>query len=63
MKTFIEKFKKRLIGAAATIAIGGGSLVFTCTADGCNVQYVRPTDVNGEVAPVDINGAKPKGKF
>jgi len=57
MKQLFNKFKKRLIGMALAVSIGAGSLVFTYTADGCQMSYEPQTinDPSGE-AWIDSNG-------
>jgi hypothetical protein len=58
-----NKIKKYLIGASAVLSIGGGSVVFTYTADGCNVEYVQVRDASGILTPADKNGNTTEGKF
>ncbi len=41
-----KNIRKYLIGATVSIGIGSGALVFTNTADGCQVEYKQTENIN-----------------
>ena len=58
-----NKLKKLLIGVTTAITIGGGSIIFSYTADGCSVKYVQVRDAKNQLTPLDKDGQTIKGLF